>query len=157
MKKNYASKIVSAFVAIFVVVAIFCMFASAFTEAVQSTRGDVFTVMFGQIGGVYNVVWPLIIGFVLLLLAFVVAIIGLFLGEEAGKIVAICEALLTVGAAILFLFSVQFYVAANADQIADINNTGITYLGPGTICVSVFAFLATAASLIGLLVMSKKD
>jgi glucan phosphoethanolaminetransferase (alkaline phosphatase superfamily) len=157
MKKNYASKIVSAFVAIFVVVAIFCMFASAFTEAVQSTRGDVFTVMFGEIGGIYNVVWPLIIGFILLLLAFVVAVIGLFLGEEVGKIVAICEALLTVGAGTLFLFSVQFYVAANSDQIANINNTGITYLGPGAICVSVFAFLAAATSLIGLLVMNKKD
>jgi glucan phosphoethanolaminetransferase (alkaline phosphatase superfamily) len=113
--------------------------------------------MFGEIGGIYNVVWPLIIGFILLLLAFVVAVIGLFLGEEVGKIVAICEALLTVGAGTLFLFSVQFYVAANSDQIANINNTGITYLGPGAICVSVFAFLAAATSLIGLLVMNKKD
>lgn len=160
MKKNYASKIVSAFVAIFVSVAIFCMFAAGFNEAMQSVRGDVFTIMFGTIsstGDGYNVVWPLVIGFVLLLLAFVVAIVGLFLGEDAGKIVAVCEALLTAGAGILFLFAIQFYISANAGKISDLDLTGKTYLGAGSICVSVFSFLATATSLIGLLVMNKKD
>ncbi len=160
MKQNVASRVVSAFVAVFVTVAIFVMYAPAFNEDVQSVRGDVFTVMFGTSvagGNGYSTVWPLVIGFVLLLLAFFVALAGLGIGRSGAKIVTATETLLTLAAGILFLFAIPFYSAANAAKFSDLNLTGTTSLGAGTICVVVFSFLAAATGLLGFFLASRKE
>jgi hypothetical protein len=160
MKKNNASKVVLSLSALFAAIAVFCMFAGAFNEDIISVRGNVFTAMFGTIsenGNGYKVVWPLVGGFVLLLLSFLVSVIGLFLGDEAGKVTAATEALCATASGVLFLFTTQFYVAANADKVTDLNLTGTTSLGPGPICVAVFAFLAALCGVIGFLTLKKKD
>ncbi|MBR5990260.1 MAG: hypothetical protein IK034_00280, partial [Bacilli bacterium] len=106
------TRITSVFAFIFSFVAMMCMFADAFAGESGCARGNVYSVMFALQDG-YNVVWPLIIGFVCVCLVLVAAIGGFIIGENAGKSIALAEIVLGVGAAVLFIFSIMFYTSAN--------------------------------------------
>ncbi|MBR5750240.1 MAG: hypothetical protein IKX82_01135 [Bacilli bacterium] len=148
------TRITSVFAFIFSFVAMMCMFADAFAGESGCARGNVYSVMFALQDG-YNVVWPLIIGFVCVCLVVLAAIGGFIIGEAAGKSIALAEIVLGVGAAVLFIFSILFYTSAN--PTVDMASTADSGLGAGSICVIVFSFLAAAFGAIDLLVHSKKN
>ena len=148
------TRITSVFAFIFAFVAMMCMFADAFAGESGCARGNVYSVMFALQDG-YNVVWPLIIGFVCVCLVLLAAIGGFIIGEAAGKSIALAEIVLGVGAAVLFIFSILFYTSAN--PTVDMASTADSGLGAGSICVIVFSFLAAGFGAIDLLVHSKKN
>ena len=148
------TRITSVFAFIFSFVAMMCMFADAFAGESGCARGNVYSVMFALQDG-YNVVWPLIIGFVCVCLVLIAAIGGFIIGEAAGKSIALAEIVLGVGAAVLFIFSTMFYTSAN--PAVDMASTADSGLGAGSICVIVFSFLAAAFGAVDLLVHSKKN
>ena len=148
------TRITSVFAFIFSFVAMMCMFADAFAGESGCARGNVYSVMFALQDG-YNVVWPLIIGFVCVCLVILAAIGGFIIGEAAGKSIALAEIVLGVAAAVLFIFSTMFYTSAN--PTVDMASTADSGLGAGSICVIVFSFLAAGFGAIDLLVHSKKN
>ena len=148
------TRITSVFAFIFSFVAMMCMFADAFAGESGCARGNVYSVMFALQDG-YNVVWPLIIGFVCVCLVLLAAIGGFIIGEAAGKSIALAEIVLGVGAAVLFIFSIMFYTSAN--PTVDMASTADSGLGAGSVCVIVFSFLAAGFGAIDLLVHSKKN
>lgn len=148
------TRITSVFALIFSFVAMMCMFADAFAGESGCARGNVYSVMFGLQDG-YNVVVPLIIGFVAVCLVLIAAIGGVLIGEAAGKSIALAEIVLGAAAGILFIFSILFYTSAN--PTVDMASTADSGLGAGSICVIIFSFLAAAFGAIDLLVHSKKN
>ena len=148
------TRITSVFALIFSFVAMMCMFADAFAGESGCARGNVYSVMFALQDG-YNVVWPLIIGFIAICLAIVTAIGGVLIGEASGKTIAIAEILLGLIAGIIFIFSILFYTSAN--PTVDMASTADSGLGAGSICVIIFSFLAAGFGVIDLLVHSKKN
>ncbi len=150
MKKRYPVKIAALLGVICLLVSIFSMFAKAFTEDQGAVRGNFYEVMFGLIDGT-SVVLLLVVGFVLLCLALIACLFGLSLTDKGTKAFAIVLIVLAAAGGTLCLFSIPFYTAANG--IVDINNTGVTTLGPGSIVPAVFAYLAV---LIGLYLLLKK-
>ena len=148
------TRITSVFAFIFSFVAMMCMFADAFAGESGCARGNVYSVMFALQDG-YNVVWPLIIGFICVCLVLLAAIGGFIIGEASGKTIALAEIVLGVAAGILFIFATLFYTSAN--PAVDMASTADSGLGAGSICVIVFSFLAAAFGAIDLLVHSKKN
>lgn len=167
MKKRNATKILLIIAALFVIIGIFCMFADAFFEGDQDTgmnpRNNVFWIMFGtetkngQTG--YSVTVPLVIDFCLLLLAAIIPFFSIPLKKKGTSIVCIIEAILTITVGVMFFFAVDFFVAANPQWFTShsINDTGVTTIGTGCICVIVFSFLAAACAILGLLLANKKE
>lgn len=166
MKKRNGTKILLVIAALLAIVGIFCMFAAAFYEGDSDTggsvRGNVFKIMFGvetkngQPG--YSVVVPLVIGFCLLLLAAILPFFAIPAKKKGTNIICLLEAALGIGTGVLFFMAPSFYVSANPywfDQHT-IGETGGATLGPGCICVIVFAFLVAAAAILALLVSNKK-
>lgn len=148
------TRITSVFAVIFSFVAMMCMFADAFAGESGCARGNVYSVMFALQDG-YNVVWPLIIGFVCVCLVLLAGLGGFIIGEAAGKSIALAEIVLGVAAGILFIFAAMFYTSANPS--VDMASTADSGLGAGSICVIVFSFIAAAFGAIDLLVHSKKQ
>ena len=152
MNKKPASKVLSSLIAIFAIVAIFVEYAPAFDEETAPVLGSVFTVMFGNSSKNLAVIVPLVIAFCALLLGFIIMAVGLLMNGKALTACFLAEAVLFIGAGVLFLMTPNFYVAANGAN----SMVSVKGLGSGTICTAVFAFLSGAVSLIGLLV-SKKE
>lgn len=153
MKKRSATRIISVFVLIFAFVAFMCMFASAFDGEAGCARGSVWSVVFGLQEG-YNPVWPLIIGFVGVVLLLIAALGGIAIGEAAGKTLALSEIAIGVIVGVLFLLSMVFYGATNPN--VDMASTADNALGAGSICVSIFSFICAAFGVMDILVHNKK-
>jgi hypothetical protein len=143
MKKNPASKIISALVFLFSAIALFVMFAPAFAEDVATSYGNVYQVMFGNIYKNNQVVPLLVVAFSLNCLGCLLSIGGFILNGKSAKGLFALETLLFAGAGVLFLFTQKFYEAANNTQIALAGGTG---LGGGTISAVVFLFLSAVVS-----------
>lgn len=138
--------------ALFSLVAIFTMFASAFKEEDGNARGSLFKIMFGNSWktnpGMYNPIWPLIGAFALVVIAVLIALAATVLNGGAKK-GALAGALVCNGAAIaLTMFECQFYEAANH---IDLSTTGATYIGAAAICVAVFCGLAAIIDLFAII------
>ncbi len=155
MKKNTINKTIGLFIALFTMIAIFVMFAPAFdSSSYSSVTGNVFQAMFGMMYDTYPVVWPLVLGFVALCLAFIISFGALALDGKRVKLLYLIELVLLIGAGVIFLFSVKFYDAAHAPEtLASLSEDG---LGAGTICVVVFSFISAAISAGGLLANKKE-
>lgn len=156
MKKSKKStfsasgKIAGVASALFSLVAIFTMFASAFDEEDGNARGSLFKIMFGDSWktnpGDYNPIWPLIIAFALAVIAVIVALSATALNGGAKK-GALAGALVCNGATIaLTMFEIQFYEAANPFVVWE----GTHYIGAAAICVAVFCGLALIIDLFAL-------
>ena len=139
MKNNQTNRILSLLGALSAFVAFFCLFAAAFTEEVISVRGNLFQVMFPTSSSGYNLVYPLIGGMVLIILAFLVGLIFAFLKEKEQKIGSIINMVFFLAAGILFLLTTNFYLLANPG--IDLAATGETSMGAGPICVAIFCFI----------------
>ncbi len=135
--------------AIMALVAIFVMFSTGFgaDRELQSPRGNVFTIMFGSSTMNYNAVPVLIVGFVLLCIAVLAALVAGFLPGKSGSLGFVVVAVLLIAAATMFAFAPAAYKAANASIISS-NAEEIT-LGPGCILTMVFGYLGGALSLYG--------
>ncbi|MCQ2799109.1 MAG: hypothetical protein MJ220_04415 [Bacilli bacterium] len=128
--------------ALFSLVAILTMFASAFNEDEGNARGSLFKVMFGNSWqsnpGNYNPVWPLIGGFALLVIAIGLGV-ATAMSNKGKKALQAAAILCNGGAIALTMFECQFYEAANNVVLS---TTGTTYIGAAAICVAVFAGIA---------------
>lgn len=153
MKSNAKNKVVSTFVILFALVAIFVMFAPAFSEDENNAFGNVYQIMFANLYDNLTIVPLLIVGFTLLLAVAVFTLAGYILGGKAAKALFGFDTVALIATAVLFFFEKQLYMAANsstANQMA-----GVTGLGAGAICVIVFALVGAFISLLG--VISKQD
>lgn len=155
MKKKYPVKIASAISIVAIIVSVFSMFAPAFDEDAGSVRGCFFDIMWGLQSDAYQVSIVLTAGFCLLLLAFVVACFGLSLTDKGTRLFGIVLLLLAVAGGTICLFSIPLYVGANAEVIGNIENTGVTSLGAGSIVPAVFAYIAALPGLY--LLLKKKE
>lgn len=151
MKKKYPVKIASLLAAICLLVSVFSMFANAFDEDQGSVRGNFFEVAFGLIDGT-NIVYILLVGFLLLGIGFIVACLGMSLRDKGSKIFGICLFVLAAAGATICLFSIPLYSAANG---INVDNTGATTLGAGSIVPAVFGYLAALCG--AYLVLKKKE
>jgi len=152
MNKNPANKVLSTLIALFAIVAIFVEYAPAFDEETAPVLGNVFTAMFGSTSSNLQVVVPLVIAFGALILGVILVGAGLLLSGKALRLTYLAEAVLFIGAGVLFLMGLQFYGAANgANSLITVKG-----LGSGLITTAVFAFLAGAASLGGFLFTKKE-
>ena len=136
--------------AIMAIVAIFVMFSTGFgaDRELESTRGNVFTIIFGSSSMGYHPVPILIVAFVLICIAIVAALVAAFLPGKSASLGFVVVALLLIAAATMFAFAPISYKAANADIIS-INLPEDIVLGPGCILTMVFAYLGGALSLYG--------
>lgn len=157
MKKKSNTRVFSILVAISAFVAIMCMFANIFSEKVDSGEGNIFVAMFGMHNSNCYVVWPIVAGFVGLILLTIVGLIGFVLADSGKKIIPVIELVLGVGTGVLFFFVIDFFIAGNG---LDPNTFYAAHseisLGAGTICVIVFSFLSAGLALLNLIVDSKK-
>ncbi|MCQ2772685.1 MAG: hypothetical protein MJ238_05385 [Bacilli bacterium] len=137
------------------IIAIFTMFAPAFNEEEGNARGNLFQVMFGNSWksnpGNYNPVWPLIIGFALLVIAVFLGFAIAALEGKAKKALTAGALVANAGAIALTMFECQFYYAANADHIVSLESTGVTYIGAAAICVAIFAGIAVVINFFSLI------
>ncbi len=132
-------------------VSFFCNFAPSFSDDSYYVRGNCFQAIYAMEGGDFrNVVVPLVIAMVLVGLLMLVTLMGTFFGEKGSKITGLVELVLGTIGGVLYLFASTFYVSANG-----ITNLEVA-LGPGPICVSVFAFIAAALGLISIAFGKKK-
>ncbi|HBB05332.1 MAG TPA: hypothetical protein DCZ41_01900 [Firmicutes bacterium] len=132
-------------------VSFFCNFAPSFSDDSYYVRGNCFQAIYAMEGGDFrNVVVPLVIAMVLVGLLMLVTLMGTFFGEKGSKITGLVELVLGAIGGVLYLFASTFYVSANG-----ITNLEVA-LGPGPICVSVFAFIAAALGLISIAFGKKK-
>ena len=132
-------------------VSFFCNFAPSFSDDSYYVRGNCFQAIYAMEGGDFrNVVVPLVIAMVLVGLLMLVTSMGTFFGEKGSKITGLVELVLGAIGGVLYLFASTFYVSANG-----ITNLEVA-LGPGPICVSVFAFIAAALGLISIAFGKKK-
>ena len=105
---------------IFTAVAIFLLFLPMFSNGdFGAERGNGFGVIFGAAqGGTLNAVPLLIVAFVLECVAIIGGIVAAAMaGKAQGLALGIVSALL-IASGIIFLFSVSFYKAANADALS---------------------------------------
>lgn len=159
MKKKSNTRVFSILVALAAFVAIMCMFADIFDEEINSGEGNIFVAMFGMHYTGQAVVWPIVIGFVLLIALVLVGFAGFILADAGKKFIPFIEIILGLGVGILFFFVVDFYFSANDEISADrIQKAypGIG-LGAGSICVIVFSFLAAALGLLNVLTDKKSE
>lgn len=160
MKKKSNTRVFSILVALAAFVAIMCMFADIFDEEIGSAEGNIFVAMFGMHSTNHYVVWPIVIGFVLLIALVLVGFAGFILADAGKKFIPFIEIVLGIGVGILFFFVVDFYFAANSASV-DTANISKAYpgigLGAGSICVIVFSFLAAALGLLNVLTDKKSE
>ena len=154
MKKRSNTRVFSVLVAIAAFVAIMCMFADLLSEEVASGEGNVFVAMFGMHGESYRVIWPLVGGFVALIVLVGVAAFGFLAGDKAKKIIPLVEFVLGLAVGIFFFFAADIYV--NINGLDALRNFGVT-LGAGSICVIVFSFLAAAIGALNFFVDRKSN
>ena len=157
MKKKSNTKVFSLLVAIASFVAIMCMFANIFSEKVDSGEGSIFVAMFGMHNSNCYVVWPIVAGFVALIVLTLVGFVGFILGDSGKKVIPLIELVLSVGVGVLFFFTINFFISSNGfdPEVFYAAHSEIA-LGAGTICVIVFSFIAAALALLNLVVDSKK-
>lgn len=158
MKKKSNTRVFSLLAALSAFVAIMCMFANIFDEKVDSGEGNIFVAMFGMHYTDQNVVWPLVIGFVVLMVLVLVGFAGFVLGDAGKKFIPFIEIVLGLGVGILFFFVIDFFVSANGlDKDVFTKAHAEIGLGAGSICVIVFSFISAALGLLNLFVERKKD
>ena len=157
MKKKSNTKVFSLLVAIAAFVAIMCMFANIFSEKVDSGEGGIFVAMFGMHNSSYNVVWPIVGGFVALIVLTLVGLTGFILADSGKKVIPLIELVLGAGVGISFFFVINFFISSNGfnPEIFYAAHSEIS-LGAGSICVIVFSFIAAALALLNLVADSKK-
>ncbi len=155
MKKKFPVKIASAISILAIIVSVFSMFAPAFDEDAGSVRGSFFDVMWGLQSDAYHVSIVLTVGFCLLLVAFLLACFGLTLTDKGTRLYGLALLILAVAGGTICLFSIPLYVGANADVIGNIENTGVTTLGAGSIVPAVFSYIAALPGLY--LLLKKKE
>ena len=153
MKKKSNTKVFSLLVAIAAFVAIMCMFANIFSEKVDSGEGNIFVAMFGMHNSSYNVVWPIVGGFVALIVLTLVGLTGFILADSGKKVIPLIELVLGAGVGISFFFVINFFISSNGFNPAAHSEIS---LGAGSICVIVFSFIAAALALLNLVADSKK-
>lgn len=153
MKKKSNTKVFSLLVAIAAFVAIMCMFANIFSEKVDSGEGNIFVAMFGMHNSSYNVVWPIVGGFVALIVLTLVGLTGFILADSGKKVIPLIELVLGAGVGISFFFVINFFISSNGFIYAAHSEIS---LGAGSICVTVFSFIAAALALLNLVADSKK-
>jgi len=149
MKKNPVNKIVSALVIVFALVAIFVLYSACFSGAnkLSSSYGSCFDVMFSTGLSDKNAVVPfMIVGFVCLIVAVLLAFAGFVLERKQMIVLLLVLAALLVANAVIFLFSVQIWEAV---QGISLSNTRDNALGSGAICSIIFSFLGAATALVG--------
>lgn len=156
MKKSSITKIIGVLVIILAIVAIFCMFATAFNG--MGERGNVFKVIFGDTDHYYKPVWIGIVSFGLLVLGVLCAGVAVALPKEKAKLVFIADLLVLAAAGTLMFFLKKSYISANSgipgvstDFWEDVK------LGAGPICVAIFSYLAGVFSFIGFALSKKED
>ena len=157
MKKKSNTKVFSLLVAIAAFVAIMCMFANIFSEKVDSGEGSIFVAMFGMHNSSYSVVWPIVGGFVALIVLTLVGLTGFILADSGKKVIPLIELVLGAGVGISFFFVINFFISSNGfnPEIFYAAHSEIS-LGAGSICVIVFSFIAAALALLNLVADSKK-
>ena len=157
MKKKSNTKVFSLLVAIAAFVAIMCMFANIFSEKVDSGEGNIFVAMFGMHNSSYNVVWPIVGGFVALIVLTLVGLTGFILADSGKKVIPLIELVLGAGVGISFFFVINFFISSSGfnPEIFYAAHSEIS-LGAGSICVIVFSFIAAALALLNLVADSKK-
>ena len=144
--------------ALFSLIAILTMFASAFNEDEGNARGSLFKVMFGNSWhsnpGNYNPVWPLIGGFALVVIAVGLGIATTVINSKAKKALQAATLVCNAGAIALIMMECQFYEAANNVVLS---TTGTTYVGAAAICVAVFCGLAAIIDLFSLIYKAEAE
>jgi len=153
-KTRSVPRILAALMAICFFVAVFCGFASAFDGDSGNSRGTLYTAMFGLEDGLNrNIVVPLMVAFIFLCLFVFVALAGFILGDKYSKIIGALCLIGGVTIGVMFLLTMNFYIAANE---VDLTRTDETSLGAGPICVAVFSFIAAFFGGLDLLVSKKQ-
>ena len=156
MKKKSNTRVFSILVAISAFVAIMCMFANIFSEKVDSGEGSLFVAMFGMHNSNCYVVWPIVAGFVGLIVLTIVGLVGFVLADSGKKIIPVMELILGVAVGVLFFFVIDFFISSNGlDANVFYQAHSEISLGAGTICVIVFSFLSAALALLNIVVDSK--
>ncbi len=151
MKKKSNTRVFSILVAACAFVAIMCMFANIFAEKVDSGEGNIFVAMFGMHNSDANVVWPIVGGFVGLIVLALVGFVGFILGDSGKKFIPFIEIVLGIGVGVLFFFVIDFYIAASGDNVSHFYAAHPEIsLGAGTICVIVFSFLGAGLGLLNI-------
>ena len=160
MKKSSITKIIGVLIAILAIVAIFCMFATAFNGLGE--RGNVFKVIFGVSGQQYKPVWLGIVSFGLLVLGVLCAGVAIALPKQKSKFVFIADLLILAAAGTLMFFLKNAYISANGGT--DVYHGAVSTdtwddakLGAGPICVAIFSYLAAVFSFIGFALSKKED
>lgn len=162
MKKKSNTRVFSVLVALSAFVAIMCMFADIFAEKVASPEGNIFVAMFGMHNSDYQVIWPLVIAFCVLILLVITGFMGFMLGDAGKKFIPLIEIVLGVAAGVVFFFVIRFFYNANAvtcnfgsyDHF--LNAHPEISLGSGSICVIVFSFFAAALAGLNFFTEAKK-
>lgn len=149
MKKKSNTRVFSILVALSAFVAIMCMFANIFSEKVDSAEGNIFVAMFGMHSTDHQVVWPIVIGFVALIVLVLIGLLGFILGDSGKKFIPFIEIVLGIGVGVLFFFVIDFYMSANG---FDLRAYPEITLGAGTICIIVFSFLSAALGVLNIFV-----
>ena len=147
--RQKSSFIVGIATTIVTAVAIFLLFLPMFSNGdFGAERGNGFGVIFGAAqGGTLNAVPLLIVAFVLECVAIIGGIVAAAMaGKAQGLALGIVSALL-IASGIIFLFSVSFYKAANADALSA--NAENLALGGAPIANAVLAFLGGLLGLYG--------
>lgn len=156
MKKNTSNKIVSGFVIVFALVAIFVLYSACFSSGkVTSSYGSCFDVMFSTGVSDKNAMVPLMIGgFACLLLTVILSFAGFILEKKQMVLLLSIIAVLLIANAVIFLFSVNIWEAVQGTSLVDTKDNA---LGSGSVCTIVFSFLGAATSLIGIYLNLKKE
>ena len=129
------------------IVAIFTLFADAFSSGVKdypSSRGNVYQVMFGNFQG-YDAVPGMIVAWVLLLVAALFILVGSFLPSKIGGLTLGIGAIAAVAGSIMFFFAPGMFEAVVGKEIL-IEKPGV---GVGIIVSAIFGILAGLIALFG--------
>jgi hypothetical protein len=145
-KKNTLNVVIGLVSAVFLIVAICVMMAPAFSD---TTRGNMFHVMFGSSSSATNVVIPLVVAFSLDCLTLILSFLVPFLKDKGRTGLYVFIAALNLISAIVFLCSIVFFKMYNVVKV------DIDYLGAGTITSVVFNFLVVALMLVGIILNKK--
>ncbi len=133
-------------VALMAAVSIFVLFSYAFNDSqgLNFDGASLFTAMFGNTSKELNAVPWLIVAFSFEVAAFVTGLLGGILQGKISALVYGVTLALLVAAGVLFLNSVNLYLAVNP-----YSGTDTLSLGTGAICTVVFAFIGALLSLYG--------
>lgn len=129
-----------------VIVAIFTLFADAFSSGVKeygSSRGSVYQVMFGNWQG-YDAVPGMIVAWVLLLVAAAFVLIGSFLPSKIGGLALGIGAVASLAGSIMFFFAPGMFsaVTGRAEFLTEAPSIGV-----GIIVSAVFGILGALIAL----------